>query len=127
MTFQTEICEDRKENHKYMKEKINLTLDSEIKEKLCKQAENKGLSVSAYITSIVMNYDNPMQLIKNPENITVIESIQTLQSVYNELDTNDNSLAKIEQTDILKIIEFQKNILRNKGYSDETFDFCIYH
>lgn len=110
-----------------MKEKINLTLDSEIKENLCKQAENKGLSVSAYITSIVMNYDNPMQLIKNPENITVIESIQTLQSVYDELEKNDSSLAETERTDILKIIEFQKNILRNKGYSDETIDFCIYH
>ena len=36
-----------------MKEKINISLDKEIKDKLSKLAKDKGLSVSAYITTIV--------------------------------------------------------------------------
>lgn len=35
-----------------MKEKITLSLDKEIKDKLIKLAKEKGLSVSAYITVI---------------------------------------------------------------------------
>lgn len=110
-----------------MKEKLNITLDSDIKEKLSQLANSKGLSISAYITSIVMDCDNPLHLMNNRESKIIIYTIKTLEEFYSERKKNNNSKSIASPDNIINMIEFQKDILRKKGYSDETIDFCILH
>lgn len=110
-----------------MKEKLNITLESEVKEKLSQQADCKGLSISAYITSMVMHCDNPLHLMKDPENKIIIDTIQTLEALYIKRKKHDNPEGDTQLDNIVNMIDFQKNILRKKGYSDETIDFCIRH